>query len=88
MFREGRTKGLGIVKSVGYDPSKPLNPDAAKEREKEEEGEASAVKGEEGNGNVVSPVEGKGKGKEGNGSVAPPVDVKGKGKGKEVATGH
>ena len=30
LFREGRTKGLGIVKSVGYDPSKPLNPDAAK----------------------------------------------------------
>ncbi|KAI9718026.1 MAG: hypothetical protein M1812_004284 [Candelaria pacifica] len=31
LFREGRTKGLGIVKSVGYDPSHPLNPDAAKE---------------------------------------------------------
>lgn len=29
LFREGRTKGLGIVKSVGYDPSKPLNPAAA-----------------------------------------------------------
>lgn len=28
LFREGRTKGLGIVKSVGYDHSKPLNPDA------------------------------------------------------------
>ncbi|KAK2767301.1 GTP-binding protein 1 [Colletotrichum kahawae] len=26
LFREGRTKGLGIVKSVGYDPSKPLYP--------------------------------------------------------------
>jgi hypothetical protein len=26
LFREGRTKGLGIVKSVGYDPSKPLMP--------------------------------------------------------------
>lgn len=24
LFREGRTKGLGIVKSVGYDPLKPL----------------------------------------------------------------
>lgn len=24
LFREGRTKGLGIVKSVGYDPSRPL----------------------------------------------------------------
>jgi GTPase len=31
LFREGRTKGLGIVKSVGYDPSKPLNAEAAKE---------------------------------------------------------
>jgi hypothetical protein len=31
LFREGRTKGLGIVKSVGYDKSKPLNPEAAKE---------------------------------------------------------
>ncbi|RDL39773.1 p-loop containing nucleoside triphosphate hydrolase [Venustampulla echinocandica] len=31
LFREGRTKGLGIVKSVGYDPKKPLNPDVAKE---------------------------------------------------------
>ncbi|KAK6581560.1 hypothetical protein PZA11_006251 [Diplocarpon coronariae] len=32
LFREGRTKGLGIVKSVGYDCQSPLNPDAAKER--------------------------------------------------------
>lgn len=30
LFREGRTKGLGIVKSVGYDPDKPLNPEAKK----------------------------------------------------------
>lgn len=29
LFREGRTKGLGIVKSVGYDPKHPLNPEAA-----------------------------------------------------------
>lgn len=28
LFREGRTKGLGIVKSVGYDKSKPLMPDS------------------------------------------------------------
>lgn len=28
LFREGRTKGLGIVKSVGYDPDKPLTPRA------------------------------------------------------------
>ncbi|KAK3680214.1 hypothetical protein LTR78_000592 [Recurvomyces mirabilis] len=33
LFREGRTKGLGIVKQVGYDASQPLNPDAAKEKE-------------------------------------------------------
>ncbi|TKX22127.1 hypothetical protein C1H76_5760 [Elsinoe australis] len=26
LFREGRTKGLGIVKGLGYDPAKPLNP--------------------------------------------------------------
>ncbi|KAH0261068.1 GTP-binding protein 1, partial [Aureobasidium melanogenum] len=32
LFREGRTKGLGIVKAVGYDPSKPLNPDAGKQK--------------------------------------------------------
>jgi hypothetical protein len=25
LFREGRTKGLGIVKQVGYDPAKPLS---------------------------------------------------------------
>lgn len=35
LFREGRTKGLGIVKQVGYDPAQPLNPEA-KEREKME----------------------------------------------------
>lgn len=31
LFREGRTKGLGIVKQVGYDYNHPLNPEAAKE---------------------------------------------------------
>ena len=31
LFREGRTKGLGIVKSVGYDPKHPLNPEWQKE---------------------------------------------------------
>lgn len=31
LFREGRTKGLGIVKSVGYDFTKPLNPNAVKD---------------------------------------------------------
>ena len=28
LFREGRTKGLGIVKELGYDPNKPLNAEA------------------------------------------------------------
>ena len=31
LFREGRTKGLGIVKHVGYDPKKPLNPENLKD---------------------------------------------------------
>lgn len=42
IFREGRTKGLGIVKSVGYDPSKPLAakwPTAAGEEGESGEGE-------------------------------------------------
>ncbi|EAS28112.2 GTP binding protein [Coccidioides immitis RS] len=30
LFREGRTKGLGIVKAVGYDPKNPLNPNLMK----------------------------------------------------------
>lgn len=32
IFREGRTKGLGIVKSVGYDPNNPLSPDAKQDK--------------------------------------------------------
>ncbi|EAT82190.2 hypothetical protein SNOG_10796 [Parastagonospora nodorum SN15] len=35
LFREGRTKGLGIVKQVGYDPKHPLNPDLQKEKDQE-----------------------------------------------------
>ncbi|KAL8908150.1 MAG: hypothetical protein Q9207_000973 [Kuettlingeria erythrocarpa] len=31
LFREGRTKGLGIVKSVGYDSARPLNPEVTDE---------------------------------------------------------
>lgn len=31
LFREGKTKGLGIVKSVGYDQNHPLNPGAKEE---------------------------------------------------------
>ncbi|KAL2849098.1 P-loop containing nucleoside triphosphate hydrolase protein [Aspergillus pseudodeflectus] len=38
LFREGKTKGLGIVKSVGYDPSNPLNPEMKKEFERKETG--------------------------------------------------
>ncbi|CZR65022.1 probable GTP-binding protein 1; G-protein 1 [Phialocephala subalpina] len=57
LFREGRTKGLGIVKSVGYDYSKPLNPDAAKngkgENDVQKEGEGKA-----GNGKAVEPEKG------------------------------
>lgn len=40
LFREGRTRGLGIVKSVGYDPAHPLtsNPDGGdKEAEADEQ---------------------------------------------------
>ena len=44
LFREGRTKGLGIVKSVGYDPAKPLNPEAIKEREMLEANGKTAAK--------------------------------------------
>ncbi|KAL1993245.1 hypothetical protein VTN49DRAFT_3194 [Thermomyces lanuginosus] len=38
LFREGRTKGLGIVKSLGYDPEHPLNPEARKIWEQQEKG--------------------------------------------------
>ncbi|KAL2048252.1 hypothetical protein N7G274_000163 [Stereocaulon virgatum] len=31
LFREGRTKGLGIVKELGYNKDKPLNPDLGKD---------------------------------------------------------
>ncbi len=33
LFREGRTKGLGIVKSVGYDKSKPLTPKQSQQQQ-------------------------------------------------------
>ncbi|TVY58439.1 GTP-binding protein 1 [Lachnellula cervina] len=41
LFREGRTKGLGIVKSVGYDPKKPLNPKPVQEGEENENEKAA-----------------------------------------------
>ena len=37
LFREGRTKGLGIVRAVSYDPKKPLNPNAEKSDTKDEQ---------------------------------------------------
>ena len=43
LFREGRTKGLGIVKSVGYDPSHPLNPDAGKDDQQQNGSNGAAV---------------------------------------------
>jgi hypothetical protein len=43
LFREGRTKGLGIVKSVGYDPSRPLNPELLPNVGKEVEGNGKVV---------------------------------------------
>ena len=30
LFREGRTKGLGVVKAVHYDPNNPLDPNNKK----------------------------------------------------------
>ncbi|KAF4991063.1 hypothetical protein FGRMN_8088 [Fusarium graminum] len=41
LFREGRTKGLGIVKSVGYDPNHPLMP--SKDSEKQNQSVNSEV---------------------------------------------
>ena len=35
LFREGRTKGLGIVKSVGYDPEHPLMPKGTEKPEEQ-----------------------------------------------------
>ncbi|KAF6792616.1 elongation factor Tu GTP binding domain-containing protein [Colletotrichum sojae] len=47
LFREGRTKGLGIVKSVGYDPSKPLYP----HRDGQSEGDGTAASNDESKAN-------------------------------------
>lgn len=35
MFREGRTKGLGVVKEINFDRSKPLNPGGLKTNDKD-----------------------------------------------------
>ncbi|KAH8724071.1 P-loop containing nucleoside triphosphate hydrolase protein [Phaeosphaeriaceae sp. PMI808] len=46
LFREGRTKGLGIVKRVGYDPKHPLNPELQKEQDKDKKAQQDEKKGE------------------------------------------
>ncbi|KAI3336963.1 P-loop containing nucleoside triphosphate hydrolase protein [Xylariaceae sp. AK1471] len=48
LFREGRTKGLGIVKSIGYDPKHPLMPKAPDDTSNEaEESKPSADQGQQ-----------------------------------------
>ncbi|CAO2651868.1 Nn.00g001510.m01.CDS01 [Neocucurbitaria sp. VM-36] len=44
LFREGRTKGLGIVKRVGYDPKHPLNPELQQEQDKGTENQQDGKK--------------------------------------------
>ncbi|KAB8234836.1 P-loop containing nucleoside triphosphate hydrolase protein [Aspergillus alliaceus] len=44
LFREGKTKGLGIVKSVGYDASNPLNPEAKEPRYRSVAGDVTSPK--------------------------------------------
>ena len=50
LFREGRTKGLGIVKSVGYDEKNPLRP-----KTDDQEGE-EATNGSTNNGTTAQQV--------------------------------
>lgn len=47
LFREGRTKGLGIVKSVGYDPSRPLRQTGEGEGEGDDGGGGTGAGGDE-----------------------------------------
>lgn len=47
LFREGRTKGLGIVKSVGYDPSKPLSAGLVRDEKEGEKGVVQQVETKE-----------------------------------------
>ncbi|KAK1773312.1 GTP-binding protein 1 [Copromyces sp. CBS 386.78] len=49
LFREGRTKGLGIVKSLGYDAERPLGGVAVGEGEGSEGGEKGVVGGGDAN---------------------------------------
>ncbi|KAF1918431.1 hypothetical protein BDU57DRAFT_556012 [Ampelomyces quisqualis] len=44
LFREGRTKGLGIVKRVGYDPKHPLNPELQRDQDKGRENQQDGKK--------------------------------------------
>ncbi|KAL5594564.1 hypothetical protein BROUX41_001488 [Berkeleyomyces rouxiae] len=61
LFREGRTKGLGIIKQVGYDPAKPLLPDAGGETGQEDGGDQNQTidqaesTAEDGNGDDAMP---------------------------------
>lgn len=52
LFREGRTKGLGIVKSLGYDPEKPLGGVVVGEGVQGEKGAAAEDVKKEGGGEV------------------------------------
>ncbi|KAK5994443.1 GTP-binding protein 1 [Cladobotryum mycophilum] len=45
LFREGRTRGLGIVKSVGYDPKHPLMGKPEENAEQERESQAVGQEG-------------------------------------------
>lgn len=54
LFREGRTKGLGIVKSVGYDPAVPLRQQAGEGGVEEEGGGEDGDKVGEGVGAVMA----------------------------------
>ncbi|KAL9618054.1 MAG: hypothetical protein Q9160_007183 [Pyrenula sp. 1 TL-2023] len=50
LFREGRTKGLGIVKALGFDEEKPLRPREEQEGEKEKNGAGGSREGGKANG--------------------------------------
>lgn len=46
LFREGRTKGLGIVKALGYDPNQPLHPETkpAQQQQQQEKAPGAGTK--------------------------------------------
>ncbi|KAK5655717.1 hypothetical protein OQA88_5254 [Cercophora sp. LCS_1] len=55
LFREGRTKGLGIVKSVGYDPEHPLMPNSPPNGAEGDEQIVGSSGKDEGNGAAQAP---------------------------------